>query len=282
MDSLILLTREKQIDPETGYRCRWVAGNRENFIFHYHNYYEIFISLSDSVEHYVNGEKIMLRRGDLVFIRPNDKHRYTFKGSEFTFINFAFDAETYGDLKNYLKTNKFEILEDLKLPPLVNIPGSDIEWIISVFAKINQIDIGNNEGKRTEFRIFLIRLFSKYFLKKDIENLYNNDIPYWLFDFYNNAQQIENFSLPYAQFVAKSEKSKEHLIRQFKKVYGVTVSEFQHQQRLNYVANTLVSSSRKIIDIFIEAGYEDISWASIRFKKKFGISPSVYRKKYSG
>lgn len=278
MDNLVLLTRERQVDLETGYRCRWVSGNRENFIFHYHDYYEIFITLSDCVEHYVNDEKIILKRGDLVFIRPNDKHRYTFKGSDFTFVNFAFDFETFNDLKRYLKTDKFDTLENYDYPPFVNVSEADIEWILSVFVKINQISIDDTDGKRIEFRIFLIEVFTKYFLKKDFDMVMNEDIPFWISDFYNKAQQIENFSLPYAQFVSKCGKSKEHLIRSFKKVYGVNVSDFQHQLRLNYVANTLVSSSKKIIDIFLEAGYEDVSWASVLFKKKYGKTPSVYRK----
>ena len=278
MENLILLTRDRQIDLETGYRCRLVAGNRENFIFHYHDYYEIFITLSDGVEHYVNDEKIMLKRGDLVFIRPNDKHRYTFKGSDFTFVNFAFDYETYSELKNYLKTDRFAILETFEFPPYVNVSEVDIEWILSVFVKINQIDVADNVAKRVEFRIFLMEVFSKYFLKKDFEGYMNKDIPFWLSEFYDKAQQIEYFSLPYQQFVSKCGKSKEHLIRSFKKVYGFNISEFQHQQRLNYVANTLVSSSKKIIDIFLEAGYEDVSWASVLFKKKYGKTPSEYRK----
>lgn len=278
MEEPILLTAEKQTDIETGYRCRLVLGNRENFIFHCHDYYEIFITLSDAVEHNVNGKKVILKRGDLVFIRPNDKHLYSFKGTNFTFINFAFDTETYNLLKNYLKTNKFLILESLEYPPVVNISETEIEWVLSGITKINQIDVDNNDGKRTEFRIFLLKIFSKFFLNNNFEEIFKSDIPYWISHFYNISQQIAVFSLPYSEFVAKSGKSREHLMRCFKKAYGISVSEFQHQLRLNYVANMLVSSSKKIIDIFLEAGYEDVSWASVLFKKKFGKSPSLYRK----
>ena len=278
MENLIFLTEKKQVDLETGYRLRIVSGARENFIFHYHDYYEIFLTLNNSVQHYINGENVVLNRGDLVFIRPNDKHKYTFKGLDFTFINFAFNVETYNELKYYLKTDKFAFLEKNELSPYVNISDTGIEWVTSVITKINQISVNDNNAKRTEFRIFLFELFTKYFLKYDFESNVEKDIPYWLSNFYNKAQQINWFSLPYSELVALSVKSKEHLIRNFKKAYGINISDFQHEQRLNYVANTLVSTSRKIIDIFLEAGYEDVSWASVLFKKKFGKSPSVYRK----
>lgn len=281
METLILLTQEKQIDRATGYRCRLVSGNRENFILHYHDYYEIFITLNDSVEHYINGEKLTLKKGDLVFIRPNDRHRYTFRGSDFTFINFAFNAETYSELKDYLKSDKFLGLELFEFPPTVNVSEADIEWIKSVVVKLNQIDVDDTDGKRTEFRIFLMEVFSKHFFKRALEyaNQNGSEIPFWLSSFYIKAQEIENFSLPYSELVSKSGKSQEHLIRCFKKAYGINLADFQHQQRLNYVANALLASPKKIIDIFLEVGYDDVSWATVLFKKKFGMSPSLYRKK---
>ena len=282
MSVLFFESYKKQVDEATGFRCRLVLGSREYFKHHYHDYYEVFLTLSDNVKHCVNDKMFELMRGDLVFMRPSDKHLFFFEGNEFMFLNFAFDNETYQSLKGYMKSNKFDELEAEQFPPVVNISDDQIKFIDSFYVKLNQIDVKDDAKKCTEFRVFLLKLFSNYFFdRKATKEEFREQIieaPVWLAQFYSKLQKIEFFSLPFNELVNRSGKSKEHLSRSFKKVYGITLSDYQHKQRLNYVANKLVSSTNKVIDIFIEVGYEDISWANVLFKKRYGISPSQYRR----
>lgn len=283
MECPVFLTSDKQIDSKTGFRARMVFANRENFAVHYHDYYEIFVCLCDGIDHYINGKIINHNSGDIVFIRPNDFHCYKYYNNDFTFINFAFDVETYRDMVIFLRSNWFLKNKDNDMPPIRHLANNDVEWIKKFFIKLNQIDLEDYDTKRTKFRVFLAEVFSKFF----ITNYYDehddvvHDIPFWLLKFYNESKKIENFSLPFSDFIKLSGVSREHLSRNFKKAYGISLLEFQNQLRLNYVANKLITSSMKIIDLFLEVGYEDVSWASVIFKKKYGISPSVYRKKHS-
>ena len=63
-----------------------------------------------------------------------------------------------------------------------------------------------------------------------------------------------------------------------KKYMGSTVSEYINALRLNYIANMLRDSNHAVTEIIYESGFNNISWASEQFKKKYGVTMSQYRK----
>ena len=62
-----------------------------------------------------------------------------------------------------------------------------------------------------------------------------------------------------------------------KKYTGQTVSEFISDLRLNYIANMLKNSNKRISEIVFESGFGTLSLATTLFKKKYGLSMSAYR-----
>ena len=70
----VLQTATTEIDAKTGFRYRSVYVKTENSQLHYHDYYEIFLTLSSEIKHQINGTVINLSRGALVFIRKEDTH----------------------------------------------------------------------------------------------------------------------------------------------------------------------------------------------------------------
>ena len=63
-----------------------------------------------------------------------------------------------------------------------------------------------------------------------------------------------------------------------KKYKGMTVSEFVNDLRLHYIANMLRCSNHTVAQIVFASGFNNISWASGLFKKKFGVTMHTYRK----
>ena len=64
-----------------------------------------------------------------------------------------------------------------------------------------------------------------------------------------------------------------------KKYMGMTVSEYINSLRLNYITNMLRDSNHGVTEIVFESGFNNISWASGLFKKKYGMTMSQYRKR---
>ena len=74
--------------------------------------------------------------------------------------------------------------------------------------------------------------------------------------------------------------SHEHLSRQFKKDYGVSPSRYLHALRVAE-ATFRLSLGREIVDVSLDAGYNDLSRFYKQFRKNTGTSPSVCRKQVS-
>jgi len=78
--------------------------------------------------------------------------------------------------------------------------------------------------------------------------------------------------------VALSGKSREHLTRSMRKYIGMSPSEFINDLRLNYIANMLINSNHRILDIIFASGFNTVSHATLLFRKKYGMSMSEFRR----
>ncbi|MDE0761545.1 MAG: AraC family transcriptional regulator, partial [Planktomarina sp.] len=67
--------------------------------------------------------------------------------------------------------------------------------------------------------------------------------------------------------------------RDFQAQYSESPGKWLLNKRLDYSVYLLLTSDRRVSEILIESGFVDISHYSKAFKKKFGDSPTIYRKK---
>lgn len=70
----------------------------------------------------------------------------------------------------------------------------------------------------------------------------------------------------------------QYFCRYFKKAMGKTPTEYINEVRVEKAAEYLYRTDRKIIDIALECGYDNIGYFIKRFKEEKGILPSEYRK----
>lgn len=71
------------------------------------------------------------------------------------------------------------------------------------------------------------------------------------------------------------------IINCMKKTYGITPSIFLTQYRLEEAIKRLLSTSEQISTIALDVGYQKVYYFSTTFKKYYGVSPLVYRKRYN-
>lgn len=71
--------------------------------------------------------------------------------------------------------------------------------------------------------------------------------------------------------------SKYHLIRVFKKYYGITPRQYLINKRIEH-AKKLLQSGKSVSDTCYAIGFESINSFSNLFKAKTGMPPSVYRR----
>lgn len=98
-----LLTNKTEFKGDLQCLYRYVYSETENFDPHYHEFYEFFVILDGNAMHIVNDTKILLTKGSLVFVRPQDIHDYVCVNSKpFSLLNISFTKNTAEQIFNFL------------------------------------------------------------------------------------------------------------------------------------------------------------------------------------
>lgn len=72
--------------------------------------------------------------------------------------------------------------------------------------------------------------------------------------------------------------SQSHFMKYFKNTMGTSFIDYLNEYRLTMASRLLVSSESSILDIAAEVGFDNLSYFNRTFKKRFGQTPSAYRK----
>lgn len=264
-------------NEKSGCLCRYIQSDTEYFRPHFHNYYEIFLMVKGEAYHLVNSKKQLLREGQLIFIRDFDVHDYSsVGGAYFEFINLAFTKETFKSLADYLGSAlNTERLLSGALPPTVQLSQGEKERLFYLLTDANSD--ADTDLIRLRMRAALAKIFSEYFLDyKERET----ELPLWLEVTVDKMKKPQNFTLGVGRMREISGKSREHLARSLRKYYGVSPTDFVNDLRLDYCAKLLTYSNLSVTDVALESGFDNVSWFYLVFEKRFGLTPTQYRKRY--
>lgn len=83
-----------------------------------------------------------------------------------------------------------------------------------------------------------------------------------------------------AELTKEFQMNRTDLSKRFLEYTGETVMEYMTRIRIEFAATMLRDTKIPLIDIMERVGFRDYSYFSNTFKKKKGISPQAYRKKY--
>lgn len=268
------------ISQKTGFCYRTVYVHDENSKLHSHDFYEIFLTLSDSIIHNINGSKETLKQGTLVFIRKEDTHCYEYTSNKnVSFINLSFDNDILMELFSYLTDGcGFQELLTASFPPNVILNEGDIQWFLKQIETLNATSSSDIPLLKYRCRLLLLKIFTRYFAPLAESESDDSHAPLWLSKLNIDMQKLENFSQGPQYMVEMSGKCRAYLGRMIKQYYGKTIPDYINDLRLNYWANSLLTSDTPIIDICYECGFENVGWAYTLFKKRYGMSPLKYRK----
>ncbi len=274
----IIRLREKDlINPKTEAHYAFISGIKSTVGIHYHDFFELFILVEGNAIHNVNGISQRLGNGSFVFIRPDDVHFYeSLENTDFQFINLAFPKSTVEALFSYLGPGFMShSLLSCKLPPCIILTETEKHMVKSRLENLNTLPYSNEDVVRTELRVLLLEFLTRYFSYPQKED--TDLMPKWLKDTLVEMQKIHNFVQGLNAMQVISGKSMEHLCRIFRKHLDKTPSQYVNELRLNYAANLLTHSDSSVIEIAMQSGFDNLSHFYHLFKKKFDVSPAVFR-----
>lgn len=267
------------IDREAEGHYRDITGIANTSGQHTHDFFEFFLLVEGSTYHCVNGERMLLTEGALVFMRPGDVHYYErLPGVDLRLINLSFYERTLLELFAFLGPG-FPKAAFLHAPNPVTVQLSQQEKLLlqQRMAKLCHIPQADKQRFRTELRALLAEVYSRYLSDLALPEA-DSPKPPWLLELIKEMRKPEHFLIGIPAMLTLSGKSHSHLCRVFQQWEHQSPVQFIGGLRLQYAENLLLHTDRSVLDVALDAGYSNLGHFYKSFKALFGCTPQVYRK----
>lgn len=244
--------------------------------YHDHSFYEITYVLDGNLPHYVNEQKMDLTAGDVVFLRPKDRHVYVRDNNCTAYHrDIIFRSKFFESVLNFLHP---ELLSDYHkniLPYKVNLPTETIDKFEKLINEYYSISTENLKARIIFAKTILIELLYFY----NLPNLkLSNDHPLLVNQIIQRLNKRNNLKRGIQWIFNNFNYSKSHICNTFKKHMHVSLTEYINNQRLNYAASLLKFTNNSLFDISQECGFSSLSYFNKLFKSKYTCTPAKFRK----
>lgn len=258
--------------------------------WHWHEEFEVGFVTEGAVILGSGNRIYELKSGDVFFVNSNVLHSMRNKAPSQSaiFKSIAFHSTLISDHRESVFYKKYllPILLDSNLKDcVIKEEHACYNRIYSLLNNLWNILSQEPEDYEIQVRNELSNLFStlKQFQKTMAEHPLRNgkdDLPekrvQLLLDFIhsNFKRKITIEDLARSASVSKTE-----VLRCFKSIIGVSPIHYLNSYRLQRAAALLLDTKKSISEIAIDCGFEDNSYFSKQFKKKYQLTPQEYRGK---
>lgn len=241
--------------------------------YHDHDFAEVFWLEDGACEHRINETTQRLGAGDLVLVRPDDRHVLApVDAGGFALVNLAFDRRVYRDFQQKHGAAMAALhAPKTPLPWSATLTLGQHATLTSLLEELTRAGRG-----RLALEHFLSGL---YLLLGRAETAVGarSAPPDWLRAALEQARDPGVFQWGAAGLVRASGRSAEHVARVTRAVYGLTPSDLINRVRMEHAARELRATTRPIVDIALECGIGNLSHFYALFRAAHGITPKRYR-----
>lgn len=246
---------------------------KEMFPCHTHDFFEFFYVLRGKAIHEINGQKVMVSQGTLVFIRPMDMHYYSFINDyDMEMISVGVECGMVQSACCFLGMDLQEFMKS-DLPPYIVCRGSS-HWDITEKLLL----IGKKEKGQERRQYFLSILPELLYRMKNDNEGQEKVIPPWLSSLVEEMSKPENFIAGLPKMIDLSGVSQEYLNRVFKNYLELTPTAFINMKRINYSAELLLEGNQSILDICYLCGFNHVGYFYQIFNQVYHCTPKQFMK----
>lgn len=211
---------------------------------------------------------------DMKFNKNTLNHTFTIDIQEELFKNLTKDDNTFEEKIELAKKDTYSFFDTYEI---------DIDQLefLNYFKEMNQKEyISTNlqmEAKVIDFILYTINKIKKHYhqensLDKNIVNSLHKAKKIILSDY---AQNLSIKEIAYRSAINEC-----YLKKEFKNYYKMTVYEMIQKQRLE-IAKILLQENLSVKETALKVGYKHSGHFSKLFNDFYGLSPSIYRKKFN-
>ncbi|ECG8514165.1 transcriptional regulator ChbR [Salmonella enterica subsp. salamae] len=235
---------------------------------HQHDYYEFILVLTGRYYQEINGKRVLLERGDFVFIPVGSNHQSFYEFGATRILNVGISKRFFE--QHYLPLLPFCFVAS----QVYRANSTFLTYIETVIASLNFR--GNGLDEFIEVVTFYIINRLRHYREEQVYD----DIPQWLkatVEIMHDKTQFGENALE--NMVRLSAKSQEYLTRATRRYYSKTPMQIINEIRINFAKKQLEMTNYSVTDIAYEAGYSSPSLFIKTFKKMTSFTPNSYRKR---
>ena len=249
-----------------------------HFPSHRHNFIEVLYVCEGAVTNIIGDKKVVIRKGELLFLNQFTRHEILPAGKDDIVINFMVLPEFF-DVA-YTMAGNNNVLADF----LVNVLRQDQErgeYLHFRVAEVLQIQnllenmiyslvTGKGDQNRinqtTMGLIFLYLLDSVQYVEMRVPNQYENMIAMTTLDYIE--QRYRNASLT---------ELCEHLHLPMHVLSKINFKELLQRKRLNKAVELMCETDLPVSDVIAAVGYENGSYFHRVFRERYHMTPKAFR-----
>ena len=251
---------------------------------HSHNYLEINFMLSGETTQILDGNKMVLKEGELLFISKNSKHEFYPSKEEDILLNFIILPEFFdfifpfidrnGNIKKFL----FNLLSNGEESNSVLFHVGKDKTIQNIMENILVAYHENTEGTpnllRHYFLILIYELLKRTEVAEETKSSHYDSI--LLFKVYNYIENnYPNGSLSELSKILNEDYN--YLSKKIKKLTGFSFLQLLEKEKIKAAKSLLEHTSSNIEDIAYHIGYNNLTFFYKVFKKHEGMTPRAYK-----
>ncbi len=236
---------------------------------HTHDFAEVFWIEEGSGVHVVNRERVPLKRGDLVLMRPADVHTFrTSNPAGLTQVNLAFERGTVDFLhERYFAGGEWPWSRD-RLPATYELEPGELGWSRELAGLLFA-----GPATRLVLERFLLAL-----LQQLVSPRLQRGLPLWLNDALRRlGDDPAALASGVPALAALAGRSREHVNRVARRGADRSATELVQAVRLDRAAADLRLTDAPISRVAIDCGMANLSHFYRLFKARFGVTPRRYR-----
>ncbi len=254
-----------------------------HFPEHTHDYVEVVYMYSGESTHIVNGKKIKLEQGDLLFLNQSATHEVCRAEERDIAVNFIILPEFFSaplsmiggestPLRNFLVDC---LCGESTGAGYLHFVVSEVKPIQNLLENLLWILIQETPNKRKMSQLTMTLVFLQLLAHTEtLTTADREDYTVWQVLRYVEDHYIAG---SFADLVAQLHYDPSWLSRQIKRKTGKTFTQLVQEKRLAQAAFLLRNTNGNVADIALAVGYENISYFHRIFSQAYGKSPKHYR-----
>jgi len=257
-----------------------------HFPLHIHNYVEIFYVISGSITHVIEGKRITIHMGEMLFMNQYVQHETIACGENDLAVNFIIKPAFFEQVKQMVGDGN--ILADFMMNVLQQ-EGSTAQYLYfpvtddrciqnlmeNIIYSITHVQYNVERIHQTTVGLLFLYLLNraeKVQMASDKENanMLIMAVKQYIRDEYRTGTLQE--------LAGRIGYSQSALSRLIKKYTGLNFKEMQARQRMKEAFGLLRQTNLPISEIAVRVGYENQNFFYKRFRQEYGMMPKEVRR----